>query len=273
MDCDRRLEWIGPQQQRLDQFDIDRCADIHCHCLPGLDDGPEDMSQAVALCAALAEDGITTVVATPHQLGRYDRLNGANLVRERMGELVAVLAAEQIPLEILPGGDVRIDERLPKLLDAGEITSLAGADRHILLELPHELLVDPVPTIRILCERGLQTILTHPERHPYLAKSEPLLRSWVDEGAVIQLTAGSLLGDFGQRAYNQAWRIVHLGLASLVATDAHDTIRRPPRLSKALALLTCEIGAEFARSLCLDNPLRVLRGEGIEPPQPIVVDA
>jgi len=263
MDSDRHLKWIGPQQERLDSFGIDRCVDIHCHCLPGLDDGPADMSQALAL----------TVLATPHQLGRYDRLNSADVVRERIKELTAVLADEQVPLEILPGGDIRIDERLPKLIDAGEITSLAEADRHLLLELPHELLVDPVPIIRILRELGLQTILTHPERHPYLAGSEKLLRSWIDEGAVIQLTAGSLLGDFGQRAYNQAWQIVHLGLASLVATDAHDTSRRPPRLSEALARLTREVGAQFARSLCLDNPLRVLRGEGIKPPPPVSADS
>jgi len=266
MDSDQSLAWSPAQLQRLEKFSVDRCADIHCHCLPGLDDGPTDMTQAVSLCKALAEDGITTVVATPHQLGRYDRLNSANVVKETIGELKAVLAAAKVPLEILPGGDVRIDERLPKLLDAGEIGSLAGAGRHLLLELPHELLVDPVPTIAMLRERGLQTIMTHPERHRYLAGGERLLRSWVDEGAVIQLTAGSLLGDFGQRAYDQSWQIVQSGLASLIATDAHDEWNRPPRMSEALAALTRKVGAEVVHGLCIDNPLHVLRGEGLELP-------
>ena len=267
------LPWLPSQRQRLEKFDIEKCADVHCHILPGLDDGPSDMSQAVALCAALAEDGITTVAATPHQLGRYDRLNSAAVIKQGIQELTLVLEAEQIPLEILPGGDVRIDERLAKLLDAGEITSLAEAGGHLLLELPHDLLVDPLATIDMLGKRGLQTIMTHPERHPYLAGRDQMLQDWVDRGAVIQLTAGSLLGEFGRRAYDQAWRILQLGLASLVATDAHDVVRRPPRLSEALAMLTRELGSDLARTLCIDNPLRVYHGKTISHPQTLHTDS
>jgi len=259
------LAWLPAQQQRLAEFGIEQCADIHCHILPSLDDGPENMSQAVALCAALAEDGITTVVATPHQLGRYDRLNSAAVINEEIEALKAVLEAERLPLQILPGGDVRIDEQLSKLLDKGEVISLAGAGRHLLLELPHELFVDPVPTIEMLRQRGIQSIMTHPERHPYLAGKEDVLREWVRRGAVIQLTAGSLLGEFGRRAYDQSWRILQLDLAGLVATDAHNVSRRPPRLTEALAMLTNELGALVARGLCIDNPLRVINGEGLEP--------
>jgi len=267
MKTDANPPWLPAQQRRLAAFGIGQCVDIHCHILPALDDGPRDMSQAVALCAALAEDGITTVMATPHQLGRYDRLNSAAVIGEEIEALVAVLEAEQIPLNVLPGGDVRIDERLAKLLDAGEIISLANQEKHLLLELPHELLVDPTDTIIMLCQRGLQPILTHPERHPYLAGKDDLLSDWVDRGAVIQLTAGSLLGEFGPQASSQAWRILQRGLASLVATDSHDVVRRPPRLSRALAMLTGELGAETARSLCIDNPLRVFQGEVIASPR------
>jgi len=264
---DQNLPWLPAQQRRLEAFSVERCVDIHCHILPGLDDGPSDMSQSVALCAALAEDGITSVVATPHQLGRYDRLNSAAVIGDEIDALATALAAEQIPLELLPGGDVRIDERLGKLLDIGEIVSLAGAGRHLLLELPHELLVDPVPTIEMLHQRSLQSIMTHPERYPYLIGKDNLLRDWVERGAVIQLTAGSLVGDFGRRAQDQAWRIIDLGLASLVATDSHDAVRRPPRMSEALVALTSALGVGAARTLCIDNPLRVSRGDEIAQPQ------
>lgn len=260
----KRPEWTAVQLHRLEQFDIERCIDVHCHVLPGLDDGPANLSQAVALATALVEDGITTVVATPHQLGRYDRLNSADVVREGIAELQDALEAEHVPLEVLPGGDVRIDERIPRMLKSGELETTAAAGRHLLLELPHELFVDPMPTIGVLRGLELQTIMTHPERHPYLAGDVERLVEWTQEGAVIQLTAGSLLGEFGQRAFDQAWQIVRLGLAGLVATDAHDTRRRPPRLTEALASLTQEVGAKLARTLCLDNPLRVLRGETIE---------
>lgn len=267
------MNWLPAQIKRLEAFGVQQCVDIHCHILPGLDDGPKGIEESVSLARGLAEDGITTVIATPHQLGRYDRLNSAELINQRIVELTARLKAEQIPLELLPGGDIRIDERLSKLLDLGEIISLGDAGGHLLLELPHELLVDPRAAILMSVERGLQPILTHPERHPYLANREDLLFQWVEAGTVIQLTAGSLLGDFGRRAHQQAWRILELGLASLVATDAHDMIRRPPRLTPALTLLADELGPQAARALGIDNPLRVLSGNPLERPQAISSDA
>ena len=114
-----------------------------------------------------------------------------------MTELAAELVDREIPLEVYPGGDVRMDERLPRLLDAGDIGTAADAGRHLLLELPHELFVDPLPMIDMLRERGLQPIMTHPERHHYLNGSIDVPRQWVAHGAVLQVTAGSLTGDFG----------------------------------------------------------------------------
>ena len=258
-------KWSPEQQKRLDAFDSPRSVDIHCHCLPGLDDGPATLAEAVALCEALVKDGITTVIATPHQLGRYDRINSAQLIRRAVTELAAELADRDIPLEVYPGGDVRVDERLPRLVDAGEIGTAADAGRHLLLELPHELLVDPTPIIDILGERGLQTIMTHPERHHYLKGSIDLPREWVARGAVLQVTAGSLVGDFGPRAFDHAWQLVLAGLVGLVATDSHDALRRPPRVSAALHRLTEKIGKDAARLLAIDNPLRVIEGQLIEP--------
>jgi protein-tyrosine phosphatase len=185
-----------PEQQNRLEADSPRSVDIHCHCLPELDDGPATLAEAVALCEALVKDGITTVIATPHQLGRYDRINSAQLIRRAVTELAAELADRDIPLEVYPGGDVRVDERLPRFMDAGEIGTAADAGRHLLLELPHELFVDPTPIIDILRERGLQSIMTHPERHHYLNGSIDLPREWVARGAVLQVTAGSLVGDF-----------------------------------------------------------------------------
>jgi protein-tyrosine phosphatase len=256
--------WLPEQQRRLDEFNTSRCVDIHCHCLPGLDDGPATMDEALALCEELARDGVTTVVASPHQLGRYDRLNSASVIREAVAALVAALASQQIPLEVFAGGDVRIDERLPRLLEADEILTVADAGYHLLLELPHELFVDPLPTIDVLRERGLQSILTHPERHAYLYGTTDWAVDWIKHGAVLQITAGSLLGDFGSHAFEQAWQLVERGLVSLVATDAHDTRRRPPRLTAALTSLAERIGADAARALVIDNPQHALDGRPIE---------
>ena len=261
-------QWSPEQQRRLAEFDSPRCVDIHCHCLPGLDDGPASMEDAVALCRALVKDGITSVVATPHQLGRYDRLNSSAEVRATIDELVEQLELLAVPLEVFPGGDVRLDERLPRLLESGEIGTVADAGRHLLLELPHELFLNPVSTIELLRERGLQAIMTHPERHPYLSIGGPWAREWIGHGAVLQVTAGSLLGEFGKRAYESGWQLVMAGMASVVATDAHDVLKRPPRLGEAIKLLTMRAGASTARRLAMENPLLVLNGKEIPPPSP-----
>jgi protein-tyrosine phosphatase len=258
-------KWSAEQQRRLDAFNTFRCVDIHCHCLPGLDDGPVSLEEAIALCRALVEDGITTVIATPHQLGRYDRLNSAQIIRRAVTELAAELADREIPLEVYPGGDVRVDERLPRLLDSGEVGTAADAGHHLLLELPHELFVDPLPVIEMLRDRGVQPIMSHPERHPYLQGSNERPREWVDHGAALQVTAGSLTGDFGQRAFDHGWHLVVAGLVGLIATDAHDARRRPPRLSAALELLTERVGLAAARAMAIDNPLRVIEGKVISP--------
>jgi protein-tyrosine phosphatase len=256
--------WSPEQQQRLDDFNIRRSVDIHCHCLPGFDDGPRSLEDAIALCKALVKDGITTVVATPHQLGRYDRANSLEQVQRGVDELSAELKDREISLEVFSGGDVRVDERLPNLIETGDIGTAADAGQHILLELPHDIFVDVLPIIDILRERGLQTILTHPERHNYLQNRSGWARECLEHGAVLQATAGSLLGEFGGRAYEAAWKLVRAGMIAIVASDAHDVVRRPPRMTEAIRMLTLNVGRDAARRLAIDNPLRVLSGQSIE---------
>jgi len=258
-------ETLGlPQRKRLERFGVSRCVDIHCHCLPGLDDGPRTREEAISLCRKIVEDGVTTTIATPHQLGRYCRANSAAKVRQAVGEIAAELAKENLALELLPGADVRVDERLLELLDSDEILTLADRGKYLLLELPHELFVNPQHLLTKLIHRGIRPIMTHPERHPYLQGSLEILKQWVRQGAVIQITAGSFLGDFGRLAYEMAWEMTRCGLVGLVATDAHDHQRRVPRLSAALGMLCAEMGFEFARRICLVNPLAALDGDDID---------
>ena len=130
------------QRARLERFGAAACVDIHCHCLPALDDGPKDADKAIALCRALADDGTTVAVATPHQLGRYEGKNQADEIRTAVSDLNALIADASIPLTVVPGGDVRVDERLAALIAADRVLTLADGGRYILLELPHEVFVD-----------------------------------------------------------------------------------------------------------------------------------
>ena len=259
MEKDSRV-WSPAQRARLDEWNIERSVDVHCHCLPGLDDGPATLEDSLSLCQALVDDGVTTVIASPHQLGRYDGVNTAAVIREALAELQAALEEQVIPLELAAGADVRIDERLSRLVEAGEVLAAGPASRHLLLELPHGLFVDPLGAIATLAERGIQTIMTHPERHRYLAGSTQRLAHWIDAGAALQITAGSLLGDFGPTAEQEGWRMLRAGMVSLIATDAHG---RPPLMTEALEVVSAQLGREFAAAVCLENPLRVYRGERI----------
>ena len=249
------------QRSRLEQFGAAACVDVHCHCLPGLDDGPETMDQAVALCRALADDGLTAVIATPHQFGRYDGRNEADEVRAAVSALNAALARESIPLIVVPGADVRVDERLVALLEADRALTLADGGRYLLQELPHEVFMDLRLMTGALAARGITPIISHPERHVSLARRPDLVLPWLAEGAVLQITAGSLVGDFGPVAQQAAWQWLASGAAALVATDAHDTRGRGPRMSAAVDAIAGQLGAAAAGRACIDNPLRVMEGK------------
>src|SRR5215207_1514833 len=104
------------QRHRQERLAVSDSVDLHCHCLPGLDDGPASLPEALELCRGMVADGTTVAIATPHQLGRYEGRNEGDAVRRAVDELNRTLAAEGVPLRVLPGGDVRIDERIPRLL-------------------------------------------------------------------------------------------------------------------------------------------------------------
>lgn len=236
------------------------CADVHCHVLPGVDDGPTDLAESLALCRMLVADGVVDVVASPHQLGPYELDNSGPAIRAALAALQAEIDAAGISLRLHAGADVRIDERLVRLIDEGTVLTIGDQRRHLLLELPHETFVEPLPVIEELAARGVQTVMTHPERHRYLAGSRRRIAAWLDAGAVLQITAGSLVGDFGRQARDEAWRLVDEELVDLVASDAHDSRRRPPRMQQARELLAARYGMEYARRLTYDNPRQVLAG-------------
>ena len=261
------LAHLAPaQRRRLERFAAARCVDIHCHCLPCVDDGPASVVDALALCRGLVEDGVTTVIATPHQLGRYAGRNDAAAVRQAVDGLNRSLMVEGVPLDVLPGADVRLDERIVRLLADDQVLTLADGGRYLLLELPHDTFIDPLPLLRHLLDQGVRPIVSHPERHRFLTAHPTVVAEWARHGAALQLTAGSLTGDFGNTARRAAWYWLETGAAALVASDAHGMATRPPRLTDAIRLIARQLGEDCARRVCVDNPDRVLRGQDLAPP-------
>ena len=249
------------QRDRLSRFNVDTCVDVHCHCLGGLDDGPADMSEALGLCRALVDDGVTHAIATPHQLGRYEtEISGGRIVKA-VEELNEMLQREDVPLQVACGAEIRVDMRVPELLECGELLTLGRTGRFVLIELPHETFVNPLPLLLRLKDSGIVPVIAHPERCGYLANRQAVVASWLNAGAVLQLTAASLVGLCGTRADQQAWTWLQAGWVALIASDAHDTTDRRPVTTAAIEQLTARLGHVAARILCIENPRHIWAGE------------
>jgi len=256
---------IRVDESRAERFDGGGFVDVHCHCLAGVDDGPATMAESLELCRGLVEDGMTDVVATPHQLGRYSGCNEAAQIRDAVLSLNESLRGNSIPLSIYPGGDIRVDERICELLEADKILTLADGGRYVLLELPHEVFINIEPLLVELCCRGIEAIITHPERHPALVGQPKVLERWFRDYAHLQVTAGSFLGEFGPAAQSAAWQFLGSGWVSLVATDSHDMGGRSPRMTAAYKQIATRFGEGKARLVCVENPMMVLRSQGMQP--------
>lgn len=240
--------------------------DIHTHLLPGVDDGPRNWEEALDLCRAAAGEGTRIAVVTPHLVdGVYP--NTADRVRAIVAELRRRLAAAGIALEVLAGAETDIGSRgLVDPAAAAEVTAL-GNGRTVLVEVPVSAPASRLGTmIFALASRGLRPLLAHPERIHALQRRPELAAAWREAGALLQVDAESILGLAGRETFRTAASLIRRGLAHALASDAHSCARRPPRLSKAVAVVEEHAGREVAEFLTREGPARIL--EGRSPGQP-----
>jgi protein-tyrosine phosphatase len=236
--------------------------DIHCHLLPGIDDGPVDAQAALSLAQALQDDGITHVVVTPHVFpGRYE--NRSSNVAEEHARLVNLLAQAGIKLELLWGGEVRLTPEVLELLAKDELPFLGevGGYRTLLLEMPDgQVPLGALNFVRHLLARRVRPVIAHPERNRGVMEKIERLRPLVEEGCYVQVTAGSLVGQFGARAQAVAAELVERCWVQAVASDAHNLAGRRPRMRDAAKWITEHHGAAVARELTLLGPAGLCAG-------------
>ncbi|MCH8924059.1 MAG: capsular biosynthesis protein [Planctomycetes bacterium] len=238
--------------------------DIHCHLIPGIDDGANCPAQALEMARMAAGDGITTVIATPHQLGNFAHNEGAT-IRDAVARLQQNLDENDVPLRVLAGADVRIEPEMVQKILAGEVLSLADRRRHVLLELPHELYLPLEPVLDQLERVGMVGILSHPERNHGIMAETSLLPPLVDGGCLMQVTAGSLLGTFGPQSQRVAERMLERGLVHFIATDAHGPKSRRPLMRRAFDRVGELTDRETAIDLCCRHPACVAEGSDVQP--------
>jgi len=233
--------------------------DLHAHILPGLDHGARDWDEALEMCRIAVDDGITVMAATPHVSEAYP--NTMETIVAAVDDLRRRLADAGIPLEIIVGGDYHIR---PDLASENVLT-LNRNGRYFLLEFPYEVVPPNVDAfVEVLVKkRGLIPVITHPERIPTLHRHEIRLEVMVQKGALVQITGDSLTGAFGPACRRSAEWMLRKGLVHVIASDAHWTDERPPRLSASRTVAARIVGEGAARRLVEDNPRAIIEGRDL----------
>jgi protein-tyrosine phosphatase len=239
--------------------------DLHAHILPRVDDGPPSTDDALEMARMAAAAG-TTAMATTSHVGHVHGVAPEAIAGAREA-LTAQLASEGIELELLAGGEIAHD-RLPDLDDHVLRTLALGGGSYVLLECPFSPIGDGLePLVADLHERGFEVLLAHPERSASLQHDPDLLAALVDQGALAQLTTGSLLGGFGPIAQQAAETMLRRGLVHVLASDAHDAVHRPP-------VLDVQVGLEPAEHEWMTTtvPEAIVAGQPV-PPRPRVTSS
>ena len=236
--------------------------DIHCHILPNIDDGPSSWSISLNMCRQASEDGVKTIVATPHTLnGIYD--NNPESIEEKVKILNQKLKEKNIPLQILPGSEVHLSADIIERLKKQNIMTLNNT-KYLLLEFPADQI--PHQTEEILFRiqiMGIIPIFSHVERNLEFQRKPESLANLIQKGALAQLTAASLCGIFGSPTRKFAQELLANGLIYCIASDAHSDSKsgRNTILSKAVTEASKIIGHQAALNLVQSNPQKIISNQ------------
>lgn len=230
--------------------------DIHCHILPGIDDGAESFEIACAMAEMAIEDGVTHIIGTPHASSAYRFV--PELVRQRRDEIQARFEGR---LAFATGCDFHMSfENLQDIRQNATRFTL-NQKEYLLVEFAdYSIPASLDQALHQLQLAGLHPIITHPERNPLIRARPERLYEWLRQGCYAQVTAQSLLGKFGQAARERAEEWLDTGAVHFVASDAHNVTSRPLRLKETFDLISKTYGEDVARALLVENPLAAFEG-------------
>ena len=243
--------------------------DIHAHILPGIDDGAEDMNSALEMAALAVESGVEMIVATPHSsaYGRQKNQWGREL-KSALLAFRAELEREKIPLRVYSGMEIYGSPEVPELLTEGRLIGLNGS-RYPLIEFAFtDYAVRATEILEEVIAIGKTPVVAHPERYLYVQEDPTLLNLWVEMGCLLQINKGSLLGRHGRQEELLSLALVERGFACAVASDAHSPVMRTTWMNEAEKLLIEEFSPGTAKRLLTQNPVKLLKNESIQLPEP-----
>lgn len=241
--------------------------DIHCHILPGIDDGAKDEEASIAMAKAAVAQGIQTIIATPHhQNGSYT--NTKTSILENVQALNNLLQEEGIPLTILPGQENRLFGEMVSDLQSGELLTLTNETNYLFVEFPSgsvpryakQMLFD-------LQVAGVKPIIVHPERNREIIEHPSILFDLVQRGALTQVTAASVIGKFGKNIQKFTHQLIEANLTHFIASDAHNTTSRGFCLDDAFQHVKERYGSDY-HYFMLENSQLLVDGSTVNCMEP-----
>lgn len=237
--------------------------DTHLHILPGVDDGPETIDEALALARVLVREGVHSAVATPHYNDEFPRRSAAE-IRARVRDLQYALDRMAIPLRLYGGHEVLIKPGLVEDVQAGRVATLNDS-RYLLLELWTSTWIPE--TERVIFElraAGIVPVLAHVERYRAIQDNPGRLAALIQQGALAQLTTGSLTNLWGKTARRSAETLLKKGLIHCIASDAHGLQKRMPDVAAGLQSAGKFLDKGYVRRMVEAQPAAIVKNEAVQ---------
>jgi protein-tyrosine phosphatase len=240
--------------------------DIHCHILPGVDDGAQSLSDSIAMAKKAVEQGIHTIVATPHHKNsRYE--NSKKPIIDRVKKLNEAIRLEKIELEVIPGQEVRIHGEMVEGYQLGDILTVNHTP-YVLVEFPSNHV--PRYTEKLFYDlqmKGLIPVIVHPERNQEIIERPDVIYKMVEKGALTQITASSVCGDFGKKIKNFSLQLIEANLTHFIASDAHNITNRGFKMREAFAVIGKKYGSDFVY-MYEENSALIIEGKHVYREEP-----
>ena len=233
--------------------------DVHCHIIPGIDDGARDMEEALALLRIAEQEGISHMVITPHiNPGHFD--NTSSIIQQGLFELQAASKQAGLQIQLAAAAEVRLSTEILSWAEKGMLPFIGkyqGFDV-LLLEFPHSHIpAGADKLVKWLISKNILPMIAHPERNRDVQSDPAKLAPFIRLNCLFQLTASSVLGDMGERSTALAVQLLKQKLFHVMATDSHNLLRRPPKLRQAAEQVSELVNSEYAEQLVLSMPKQI----------------
>lgn len=231
--------------------------DIHCHIMPGVDDGARDLEMALAMLKQEAKEGVETIILTPHQKPGHRCVTQSGM-KKRIALLEEELKKDNIPVRLYPGAELFYCHGMRELLEEGRVCTLADS-RYVLVEFMPEESWEYIRDGIYDLTGGYWPILAHVERYSQVIAKPERVWELIEMGAYIQMNAGSITGDWGFAVKRNCMRLLKQQLVHFIGTDAHrEDGKRAPRMESCAVLLQKQVGSSYAEKLLRRNAENIL---------------